>query len=299
MTRSARAMADAALKADAAAEQLNAWLQQPRGPVPDVGSDAGRAASGPVGRPLTGAVAAVHLDEAAAAAETVETIGAKALDDPTPDRAGPDRAGPAVACEGRAVAGIPMRLPHTDWLHHRLVVTGPADALAGFQADASGAGTIPWQLDGDRMAEDLFHRLAAPPAPQRRRLSLAGARELARQLRDAVELRHAAACARVGHSRACAFDLHALVPVPPDILRLGPDEPDAPAWLWAHWGTTAPLRHVAVELAPLPRTPLPAGTATAIISFWSADWTPWRALAAVRARWPALQFDVRLTYGLL
>lgn len=176
MTRSARAMANAALKADAAAEQLNAWLQQ-RGSDPD----AGRAASGSGDRFLTDAVAAVQFDTAAAA-EPVQTIGAKVLDDATPDRAGR-----AIPCEYRAVAGIPMRLPHTDWLHHRLVVSGPADALADFQADASGAGTIPWQLDGDRLAEDFFHLLAAPPAPQRRRLSLTGARELARQLREAVE----------------------------------------------------------------------------------------------------------------
>jgi hypothetical protein len=179
-------------------------------------------------------------------------------------------------------------------------VTSPTkDALAEFRAAASGAGTIPWQLDGDRMAEDFFVLLAAPPAPQRRQLSLAGARELARQLREAVELRHAAACARVGYSRACAFDLHALVPVPPDILRLGPGEPEALARLWEHWGTTAPLRHVAVEPAPALRTPLPAGTATVTISFCSADWTPWRALAAIRAHWTALQFDIRPTYGRL
>ena len=275
MTRSARAMANAALKADAAAEHLNAWLQQPRGPVPE----AGRAVSRSGDRPL---------------AEAVSTPGVTALNDATPDRAGP-----SFPCTGRAGAGTPMRLAHTDWLHHHLVVTGPADALAEFQADASGAGTIPWQLDGDRMAEDLFHLLVSPPAPQRRRLSLTGARELARQLREAVELRHAAACARVGHSRACAFDLHALMPVPPDILGLGPDGPGALAWLWAHWGTTASLRHVAVAPAQVLRTPLPAGTATMTISFWSADWTPWRALAAVRARWPTLYFDIRPTYGRL
>ncbi len=87
--------------------------------------------------------------------------------------------------------------------------------------------------------------------------------------------------------------------MPPDRLRLAPDHPDAFAWLWAHWGTTAALRHVAVEPAPALRAPLPAGTAVARLSFWSADWTPWRALATVAARWPALRFDVRPTYGVL
>ena len=111
------------------------------------------------------------------------------------------------------------------------------------------------------MEEDLFHLLAAPPAPQRRRLSLAGARVLARQLGEAAELRHAAAVARVGHSRACPFDLHALVPMPPDILPLGPDHPDSLAWLQAHWGTTEALRHVVLEPALPPRQTPPPGTA--------------------------------------
>jgi hypothetical protein len=33
------------------------------------------------------------------------------------------------------------------------------------------------------------------------------------------------------------------------------------------------------------------------ITFWSADWTPWRALTAVAERWPDLRFDVCPTYG--
>lgn len=33
------------------------------------------------------------------------------------------------------------------------------------------------------------------------------------------------------------------------------------------------------------------------VSFWSADWTPWRALATVRARFPALRFDVQPHYA--
>ena len=144
----------------------------------------------------------------------------------------------------------------------------------------------------------MFLLLAAPPAPQRRRLSLAGARTLAGQLRDAAERRHGAAVARVGHSRACALDLHALVPVPDDVLCLGPDHPEALAWLWAHWGTTAALRHVAAEPV-LPRRAAPGDPATLRLAFWSADWTPWRALATVAARWPALRFDVCPTYGLL
>ena len=195
-------------------------------------------------------------------------------------------------------AAPPLRPAHTDWLHHHLLVAGPAGLLADFQAAARGSGTISWRLDLDRTQEDLFLLMAAPPAPQRRRLSLAGARTLAGQLRNAAERRHGAAVARVGHSRACAFDLHALVPVPDDVLCLGPDHPEALAWLWAHWGTTAALRHVAAKPV-LPRRAAPGEPATLRLAFWSADWTPWRALATVAARWPALRFDVCPTYGLL
>jgi hypothetical protein len=188
----------------------------------------------------------------------------------------------------------PLRLPHSDWLRHRLAVTGPTAAVTAFQRAASGAGTIPWRLDLESLEEDWFHRLINPSV---RQLSLAGARRLAGQLREAVERRHAIAVSRVGRSRACPFDLHALVPVPAAILPLGPDHPDALAWLWEHWGTTETLRHVVVETmdgkAGLPQG---AGEATLRLRFWSADWTPWQALARVRADWPTLRFDVQPQY---
>jgi hypothetical protein len=110
--------------------------------------------------------------------------------------------------------------------------------------------------------------------------------------------RHEIAVARVGSSRACPFDLHALLPVPGEILRLGPDHPQAMLWLWTHWGTTQPLRHVTA----LPASPngicagLEAGEARLQLSFWSADWTPWCALLALQARWPALRWQMRPRY---
>jgi hypothetical protein len=82
------------------------------------------------------------------------------------------------------------------------------------------------------MEEDVFHLLAAPSPTRARTLSVAGARVLAGQLREAVGRRHQRAVARVGASQACPFDLHALVPVPDEMLRLGPDRPVALAWLW-------------------------------------------------------------------
>ena len=194
-----------------------------------------------------------------------------------------------------------MRLAHTDWLHHRLTIVGAADQLAAFRRAAAGAGIIPWQIDLDRLEEDVFHLLVAPSPPQSRTLSVAGARVLAGQLRDAVGRRHERAVARVGVSRACPLDLHALVPVPDQVLRLGPDGPEALAWLWEHWGTTQPLRHVA-EDSPggqdtLPRFEMATEHDAIHIAFWSVDWTPWRALAAVAEHWPGLRFDVCPTYG--
>ena len=188
-----------------------------------------------------------------------------------------------------AIAASAVAPAHTDWLYHHLAVTGPAAALVAFQDAASGAGVIPWVLDLDRVEEDAFLRLAASP---QRSLSLDGARLLAGELRSAVGQRHALAVAQVGRSRACPFDLHALLPLPNMVLRLGPDHPEALAWLWAHWGTTAALRHVAL---------LPPGRArekALWVCFWSADWTPWRAITAVRDAWPRLRFDVRPVYNL-
>ena len=257
----------AASKAERAAEALDAFLRDR--PAADVSADPGQAAMPSL--------------------EGEWALG----DDVGLPRQRATQAG-LTAVEAFA-AGAPLRLPHTDWLFHRLAVTGPVTTLLAFRAAASGAGTIPWRLDGDSLEEDWFHLLVDPA---HRALSLAGARVLAGQLREAVEHRHAVAVARVGHSRACQFDLHALVPVPAAILLLGPDHPDALAWLWQHWGTTQALRHVAPDTA-LTRTPAPeltTGEDRLQLSFWSADWTPWRALARVRADRPTLRFDLQPHY---
>nr|WP_321983280.1 hypothetical protein [uncultured Lichenicoccus sp.] len=152
---------------------------------------------------------------------------------------------------------------------------------------------IPWQLDFEQLQEDWFHRLMAEPE---RSLSASGARILAQQLREASERRHALAVAQVGRSRACVLDLHALSPVPKSVLALGPDHPQAVAWLWQHWGTTQPLRHVVVLAEPHEPEAVGAGQAVLRVGFWAADWTPWRALAAVAADWPRLRFVTRPLY---
>jgi hypothetical protein len=193
-----------------------------------------------------------------------------------------------------------MRLAHTDWLHHRLAIIGMAEQFAAFRRAAAGAGVVPWQFDLDCVEEDVFHLLAAP-STRPRTLSVAGARVLAGQLRKAVGRRHERAVARVGASQACPFDLHALVPVPGEMLRLGPDDPVALAWLWEHWGTTQPLRHVAEDVVASHEarrgSVLAAGQDAIHVTFWSADWTPWRAIRTVAKRWPELRIDVRPTYG--
>lgn len=186
--------------------------------------------------------------------------------------------------------------PHTDWLYHHLRVTGEADTVAAFRAAAAGAGVIPWVQDLGPAAEDWFHLLAAPPAPQRRSLSLEGARILAGQLRDAAEARQRLVAERATTSRACPLDLHRLIPLPARLLRLGPEAAATRAWLWEHWGTTQALRGV-VSL-PVPHRGVARQTDPGLwwVGFWSADWTPWRAFVQLRARWPALRFAVRPLY---
>jgi hypothetical protein len=183
-----------------------------------------------------------------------------------------------------------LALPHPDWLYNSLTISGPAEQVEDFKAAAAGAGVIPWHYDYDALEENWFLLLAAPRPPKRRSISLAGARIVARQLRDEVWRLHETALAAVGHLRSCPFDLHALVPVPIEFLRLGPDHPDSTAWLWQNWGTTWPLRHV--TRLPDRRPDGPDG-ARYRLGFWSADWTPWRALQRIAARWPGLRFVVQ------
>jgi hypothetical protein len=253
--------------------------------MPDAAADLASAAatSGALGMDLTPAYEPRHSELTDPVAELTAEATPLALDN--------DETG----ASGRVAAMVPA---HTDWLFHHLDITGPADDLQAFQTAARGAGTIPWHLDLDQMQEDIFLLLAALPQPQQRTLTVTGARILAEELRVAVARRHEIAVARVGVSQACPFDLHALLPVPAAILHLGPNHPDALAWLWAHWGTSQALRHVAGKLTPADteRSRLSYGEACLQLSFWSADWTPWRALAQLQERWPTLRFEARPSY---
>ncbi len=205
-----------------------------------------------------------------------------------------------VDAESRACDdGEVLALPHPDWLHHHLTVTGDADLVTLFRHAAAGPGAIPWRDDLGQAEEDWFHLLAASRGAQGpRSISLHGARVLAGQLRDAVERRREQAAVRAGRGGggACPLDLHRLLPVPAALLRLGPGHPDARRWLWANWGTTWPLRHVAELPAPKAGRPPSRTPGRLRLGFWSADWTPWPAVARLRRDWPALRFEVRPFY---
>ena len=201
-----------------------------------------------------------------------------------------EAAAPAVLPEVGEVAPAA-----TDWLRNTLTVRGPAEAMAGFRGAAAGSGVIPWQLDLDRLEEDWFLPMAAPPDGVRA-ISLSGARILARRLREATAARHARALERLARGEgSCPFDLHRLHPVPPAVLQLGPDDPASQAWLWTHWGTTRALRHVRALPARLDGRR--KYTDALAVKFWSADWSPWRAIVRLRRDWPKLTFDLAPDYA--
>ena len=217
----------------------------------------------------------------------------------TAARAGQGRAEAADAgAPAAGGAGDVLALGHPDWLYHHLTITGDADLVTLFRQAAAGPGAIPWADDLGRAEEDWFHLLAASRGAQGpRSISLHGARILAGQLRGAAERRRDRVSARAGRGGdGCPLDLHRLCPVPAGVLRLGPGHPEARRWLWANWGTTWPLRHVAELPAPKAGRQPSRAPGRLRLGFWSADWTPWPAIIRMREDWPALRFDVRPRY---
>lgn len=220
--------------------------------------------------------------------------------DEVPD---PPRAGPAAPPGGpappkrrgrrRAAGGMaaPGAVGVPGWLYHHLTVSGPDAVLGAFVAAAHGSGMVPWRHDPAGVEEDVLNLLLAQ-APAERNLSAAGCRILARQVLMAVEARLAQAAARAGQDRACSLDLHALLPVPDALLERGPDDPEALAWMRAHWGVTATLRHAAPRPGATAGPRLPAGRDAAGWGFFTEGETPHAAMAQLRLRWPALRFDL-------
>jgi hypothetical protein len=210
----------------------------------------------------------------------------------------PDPDTPAVRPKRRGRRRRTVLRPETAdnapaWRFHHLTVSGPKTELDAFAAAARGSGIIPWPLDEAALEDDIFARALAQPA-SRRTLTVAGCRILARQFRDKVAAHQAQAAALVGRSRACAFDLHALLPVPDAILQMGPTHPAALAWLAAHWGITDRLRQVNVRDQATPGRRLPAGHTVIGYSFFTDRETPDAAIRTIAARWPALRFRLVL-----
>jgi|SRR5271165_6304729 len=181
-------------------------------------------------------------------------------------------------------------LPNPEWLAHELTVSGPQAALSRFSEAASGPGCIPWVIDYERVEEDWVLEMLTPP-PAERGISLEGARILARQLRERVELQDMQAAEVAFASKACPLDLHALVPIPDRILSRGPNDPDAVSWLWENWGTTWALRCVE-EITSAEQAEARSAKGELRYRFWSADWTPWRALSSIKSRWPEMMFQI-------
>lgn len=176
-----------------------------------------------------------------------------------------------------------LALPSPDWLQQTITFTGTPEQLTALKEAAAGSGIVPWVYDYDRMQEDWFHWLAGPP----HRMKTSTARILSRQMRDATWEMHESAVGLVGRSKAVPFDLHALCPVPWEILRLGPDDPAALRWMWENWATSWPLRRVEVAEDELKRW---------VVRLCSADWTCWPILRGISEKF-GLQSTVRCDYA--
>jgi hypothetical protein len=175
------------------------------------------------------------------------------------------------------------------WRYHRLTITGPAATVEDFAVAARGAGVIPWHFDTAAMEEDVFN-LAASQPPHLRSLSIDGCRLLARQLRDRIEARAAKGLLLSETSKACPFDLHTLLPVPEEILRLGPSAPASAAWLETNWGISGRLHQVASRPDAKPGRRLRKEEACLGFGFFAWDATPRAAMTRIAAKWPDLRF---------
>lgn len=184
-----------------------------------------------------------------------------------------------------------LALPSPDWLYHHLTVRGSPAEIRRFRLAAAGAGVVPWVRDYDAMIERLVTLMLRPPRTERR-LTIAEARLLAGKIRDLFWQDDQTALTRYDRSRSCPFDLQRLVPVPWAILRQGDDAPESLCWLWEHWGTTWQLRRVRDITNTFRADPV----TTRIFEFWSADWSPWRAIATIANAWPTLTITLRPLY---
>jgi len=209
---------------------------------------------------------------------------------PAPVAPEPDRAISTPKRRGRRpAAAFPSTNAAPAWLWHHLTIIGPAADVAAFAEAARGPGVIPWHVDYTQVEEDIFHRAVAARGG-RDGLSIEGCHILARQFRERIEARDAKAAALIGQSRVCPFDLHVLLPVPPDILRRGPTDQQSLDWLARHWGTRDDLRKIVERPNPSAGRRLSAGHAVISYGFFTSGETPHTAVTQLGARRPALRF---------
>ncbi len=186
-----------------------------------------------------------------------------------------------------------LALPSPDWLYHRLTIVGPADTITRFRLAATGPGIVPWRRDYDALTDHLVMLLIQPNQSGHRTITIADARQLAGRLRDLYWRDDQSALDHYyRQTPRCPLDLHRLVPVPDEILRLGDDAAASRCWLWGHWGTTWQLRRVR-DITTSFRV---NQQTTRIYDFWSADWSPWRAIATIAATWPTLAARLHPAY---
>ena len=214
---------------------------------------------------------------------------------------------PATATTPRSATRVRRPLADTSGTAapgaHRLAASSPdhqrpAGAGGGARTAAAGAGVIPWQLDLDRLAEDLFlllaarHRRsrAASASPAHASLPANCATPWPAATRWRSPGSAAAGPVRSTCTRCCRCRRPCCAAVRTIRRR------------WPGSGPTgAPPRRCAMSAPSTRRSRTirrrSPGEAVFRVTFWSADWTPWRALAALAAQWPALRFALRPRYA--
>ena len=132
---------------------------------------------------------------------------------------------------------------------------------------ARGSGVIPWDRDFEILEDDLF-LLLVQRHDREAALGPTSAHALARRIRTLAEQADQRARQDRASARSVAFDLHALLPVPSDILRLGPEHPQAAGGYGRHGARRG---HCDASSSRSRRTrSLPASPSTVIAGRWSS-----------------------------
>ena len=162
----------------------------------------------------------------------------------------------------RTAGGDALALPHTDWLRHDLLVTGPPAGRGGFSPGGRRGGGDPLGLSGPRPWRRGPGARAAASAGWLARADAcrgtgAGAAAAQRRRDPPVSgcwrRSGTAGRARSICTRSCRCRTTS--------CQRGPDDPGSRAWLRTHWGTTRALRHVRLHADHGGPAAAPLGTA--------------------------------------